>query len=128
VDGTETKNGRSLSIPLNATAQAVLQVQQGKHPERVFTYRGAPLQRANCRAWRKALTRAGIDNFRFHDLRHTWASWHVQAGTSLYLLQKLGGWESLEMVQRYAHLVSCNLMQTAANAVVPRHNLDTVEV
>ena len=42
-------------------------------------------------AWTKALERAGIENFRWHDLRHTWASWHVQNGTSLQELQQLGG-------------------------------------
>jgi integrase len=38
-----------------------------------------------------------------HDLRHTWASWHVQNGTPLFALRELGGWESPEMVRRYAH-------------------------
>ncbi len=46
----------------------------------------------------KALRRAEIENFRWHDLRHTWASWHVQNGTSLQELQQLGGWSSFEMV------------------------------
>lgn len=37
-------------------------------------------------------------DFRWHDLRHTWASWHVQNGTSLQELMELGGWASFEMV------------------------------
>lgn len=48
--------------------------------------------------------RVGLDDLRFHDLRHTWASWHVQAGTPLPVLQQLGGWASNQMVLRYAHL------------------------
>lgn len=67
-------------------------------------------------AWMKALKRAGIDNFRWHDLRHTWASWHVQNGTSLQELQQLGGWSSFEMVLRYAHL-SGDHLRTAANRI-----------
>jgi integrase len=43
-------------------------------------------------------------DFRFHDLRHTWASWHVQSGTSLPELMQPGGWKSYEMVLRCAHL------------------------
>ena len=48
---------------------------------------------------------------RWHDLRHTWASWHVQAGTPLHVLQELGGWECVEMVRKYAHLSSEHLVE-----------------
>jgi integrase len=56
------------------------------------------------KAWKSACSEAGIQDFRWHDLRHTWASWHVQLGTPLYALKELGGWETLEIVKRYAHL------------------------
>jgi len=65
----------------------------------------------NTKAWRNALKRAGIIDFRWHDLRHTEASWHVQAGTPLHVLQELGGRESVEMVCRYAHLSSEHLAE-----------------
>jgi hypothetical protein len=55
-------------------------------------------------------------HFRWHDLRHTWASWHVMAGTPLEVLQKLGGWSSLAMVLRYAHLAPDHLAGYADNA------------
>jgi len=42
--------------------------------------------------------------FRSRDLRHTWASRHVQNDTPLFALQELGDWASTEMVRRYAHL------------------------
>ena len=63
-----------------------------------------PIRRVNNREWKQPLEKAGIKNFRWHDLRHTWASWHIQNGTPLSVLQELGGWESSEMVRRYAHL------------------------
>ena len=63
--------------------------------------------------WRKALKRVGIENFRWHDLRHTWASWLVQNGTPLYELQEMGGWKSASMVRRYAHLAPANLAKHA---------------
>lgn len=78
--------------------------QVGKHRTHVFSFRGKPVHWVSTKAWHGALARAGIEDFRWHDLRHTWASWHVQNGTPLYALQELGGWESPEMVRRYAHL------------------------
>lgn len=57
--------------------------------------------------------RAGITDFRFHDLRHTWASCLVQAGVPLSALQEMGGWESIEMVRRYAHLAPNHLAEHA---------------
>jgi integrase len=53
-------------------------------------------------AWHTAIEKAGIKDFRFHDLRHTWASWHRHAGTSCDELKDLGGWKSRVMVDRYA--------------------------
>jgi integrase len=64
--------------------------------------------------WKRALRRVGITDFRFHDLRPTWASWHVTNGTSLQELMELGGWKSYEMVLRYAHLAPDHLSRAAA--------------
>jgi len=113
IHADESKSKRDIPVPLNKQAIAILKVQQGKHPVYVFTYQGKPVTRCNNHAWRKALTRAGIKNFRWHDLRHTWASWHVQSGTPLHELQQLGGWSNYEMVLRYAHLSSDHLQNAA---------------
>lgn len=70
--------------------------------------RGAPLARAhfNNRVWKPALKAAGLEHLaaRPHDLRHTCASWLVQAGLSLYEVQTQLGQSSAVMAQRYAHL------------------------
>lgn len=110
----EMKNGEAFGLNLSETAMEVIRRQIGIHPTRVFTYRGNPVKQTNTHAWSKALEKAGISNFRWHDLRHTWASWHVQSGTSLDRLQELGGWESVEMVRRYAHLAPEHLAKDAS--------------
>jgi hypothetical protein len=50
------------------------------------------------------IKRVGLQHFRYHDLRHVWASWHVQSGTPLFALHELAGCETERMVRRYAHL------------------------
>lgn len=111
----QSKNGKAFAIPLNETAVAIIRRQMGNHLTHVFTFKGHPVLRCNNSAWRKALIRAGIKDFRFHDLRHTWASWHVQAGTPLHVLQELGGWQNRDMVMRYAHLSPGHLADYAEN-------------
>ena len=118
VDADQSKNRRPIAVPLNLKALEVLRRQIGKHPARVFTYAGSPLDRANTHAWQKALKRAGIENFRWHDLRHTWATWHRQSGTPTHELQRLGGWRTSVMVERYAHLAPDHLA-AAANRLDP---------
>jgi integrase len=116
----QAKAAKAIGVPLNDDAVAVLKAQIGKHHTHVFTYEGKPVAKAGTLAWRKALKRAGIEQFRWHDLRHTWASWHVQNGTPLNVLQELGGWASYEMVQRYAHLAPEHLAEFAGNAKVAK--------
>ncbi|MGC8467290.1 MAG: site-specific integrase, partial [Acidithiobacillus sp.] len=112
----QAKARKPITVPLDAVASAIIQKQVGKHPVFVFTYNGKPVTQVNTKAWRKALQRAGIEDFRWHDLRHTWASWHIQAGTPLHTLQDLGGWNSTSMVRKYAHLSAAHLAQYASNA------------
>ena len=88
----------------------------------MFTYKDEPIKRIWSYSWRNACRRAGIKDLRFHDLRHTWASWHAQAGTPLSVLQELGGWRTTAMVQRYAHLTVRNLI-AYAEKIVPDTNL-----
>jgi integrase len=116
VDAENSKSKKAIAVPLNDDALAVLRSQIGKNEIYVFTYKGEPVTRANNHAWRKALERAGISDFRWHDLRHTWASWHVQNGTPLHVLKELGGWADLTMVLRYAHLSSEHLSGYANNS------------
>ena len=100
----EAKSAKAIPIPLNDDAVAVLREQIGEDPRWVFTYRKKPITRTKTKAWDAAVKRAECPKgFRFHDLRHTWATWHVMAGTPLDVLMKLGGWASYSMVLKYAH-------------------------
>jgi integrase len=57
-------------------------------------------------AWRGTLRRAGLaTELTPHDLRHTWASWHYALNRDLLLLKVEGGWSSVALVERYAHLM-----------------------
>ena len=109
----QAKARKAIAVPLTDTAVEVVRAQKAKHPTRVFTYEGEPIRQVSTKAWYKALKRAGIEDFRWHDLRHTWASWHVQSGTPLFALQELAGWETEKMVRRYAHLTAEHLMAYA---------------
>jgi integrase len=120
IHADQAKANKALGVPLNEDAITVLKAQIGKHNTNVFTYFGKPVGKAGTQAWKKALNRAGIKNFRWHDLRHTWASWHVQNGTPLHILKELGGWATYEMVQRYAHLAPEHLAKFAGNAKVAK--------
>jgi integrase len=105
----QAKARKAIAVPLNAEAVVLIRKQVGKHQTHVFSFKGRPITQTSTKAWYKGLEAAGIKDFRWHDLRHTWASWHVQNGTPLFALQELGGWESPEMVRRYAHLSADHL-------------------
>lgn len=125
IHGDTTKNSQALAVPLNDEAISVIREQRFKNETYVFTFKGERIARANNTGWRNAVKNAGIEDFRWHDLRHTWASWHIQNGTPLNVLQELGGWESIEMVRRYAHLAPENLASAAANNLPCGHVLVT---
>lgn len=118
IPAQSTKGGRAIGIALSADAVTVLQgITRAEGQERVFLYKGRSVTNAYGKAaWRKACKRAGLAGLRFHDLRHTWASWLMQAGAPAHAIQSLGGWASPKMVERYAHLSPEHLKQYAAYA------------
>jgi integrase len=112
----QAKARKSIGVPLNDEAVAVIRRWIGRHPTHVFSRRGKIIPNVISEQWKRQCVRAGIENFRFHDIRHTWASWHVQAGTPLNRLMEMGGWSKYEHVLRYAHLAPDHLAHHA-NAV-----------
>lgn len=117
VDSPDAKGRKAIGIPLNLDALAVLKSQSGIHPEFVFAddEGHAPIGSIKT-CWGKAVKRAQLQGFRFHDLRHTWAAWHVLAGTPPMILKELGGWSSLAMVEKYGHINPGHLADWADNS------------
>jgi len=103
-----SKNGERRTIPLNATAVGVLEAgSKVRHirSDYVFASKaGTRLEKRNvARAFYQAMDRAGVEEFRFHDLRHTFATRLAQAGVDLYTVAKILGHKDIRITQRYAH-------------------------
>ena len=96
----KSKNGEKRSIPMSRTLQETLKaINMRDISGTVF-----PISVRSLRAaYGRTLEKAGITDFHFHDLRHTFATRLVQAGQDLYKVQKLLGHKSIVMTQRYAH-------------------------
>jgi len=99
----ETKNGEDRSVRLTERALHILLAIGPKDSGPVFTYNGKPLKDVKT-AYDRARKKAGLEDVRFHDLRHTFASRLVQQGLPLYDVMHMTGHKSLTMVQRYSHL------------------------
>lgn len=117
IHAEDAKGGEAIGVPLSDAAMAVLERQEGLSDVWVFPMRnGNPLPKLKSRDWKAVIKKAKIAACTWHDLRHTWATWHLMAGTPLEVLQKLGGWKDLRMVLRYAHLAASHIDQYAENA------------
>ncbi len=111
-----SKNGRRRHVPLNSEALAALQAlyKQSSGEGPLFIGRDGLALNSPRHWFEKAIREAGIKNFTWHDLRHTFASRLVMAGVDLRTVQELMGHRSIQMTCRYAHLA-------------PAHNLEAVE-
>ncbi|GLT08035.1 tyrosine-type recombinase/integrase [Sulfitobacter porphyrae] len=109
----DTKGNRPRVLPLEG-GRAIVE-RQPRVSEYVFTNRAGNRFAENdvSKQFRLAVHRLGIDDVRFHDLRHTFASWYVQRGGDLYKLQLLLGHKGPTMTQRYAHLRVDDLREDA---------------
>ncbi|MBS7545063.1 tyrosine-type recombinase/integrase [Ancylobacter oerskovii] len=116
------KGGRDYSIPLSKEMRDILWPLQGKHAESVFTYIAQRTREGRKRGerhpitenglmseWRRALSAAGIKDYRWHDHRHTKATRFLRASGNLKLVQRLLGHSRIETTGRYAHVTDDDL-------------------
>jgi integrase len=104
---TETKSGKARQIPINdRLAEVLKEVRRGNQLKSFYVFCDSQGRRflEVKRSFASACRKAGIEAFRFHDLRHTFASQLVMRGASLKAVQELLGHASLAMTMRYAHL------------------------
>ncbi|MBL6689113.1 MAG: site-specific integrase [Pseudomonadales bacterium] len=107
VRGNKSKSGKTRHVPLTEEGRQILDawIRETKPIGLVFPspQTGERLDNINT-AWKGLMKRASIDDFRFHDCRHTYASKLVGKGADLYVVKELLGHSSIETTQRYAHL------------------------
>lgn len=110
VEGMYAKNGDRITVPLSQAAIDLIKRYEGLHPVYVF----GSMERVPPKTWKRAVAKAGLaEGFRWHDLRHVWASWHLDSGTSKPELMELGAWKTPSMVDRYATPARAALIQRA---------------
>jgi len=110
---TVSKNNELRCVPINDTLYSLLKkLQNGKKKDsNVFAWKnGKPILRIN-NGFYNAMDRAGIKDFRFHDLRHTFASHLAMNGVDIRVIQQLLGHKTISMTMRYSHLSDKNLRQ-----------------
>ena len=118
LDVPRTKNDEPVHVPLNSEVLAAIRLlpswagrkgpifRSQRHPEKPVL--------SNDHWFKPALKAAGINDFKWHDLRHTFASWLIQDGVPLDRVSKLLGHKSLAMTMRYAHLAPDKLHEDVA--------------
>lgn len=112
-----TKNGDRRFVPLVGMALDLL---RSKYANQTIDSLVFPAPHSQSKpidirsAWETALSKAGISNFRFHDLRHTAASYLAMNQASLLEIGTLLGHKTVQMTKRYAHLSNAHIHSTAA--------------
>lgn len=106
---SRTKSGKRQTFPLNKKAIGIIDKARGlkrRSPYVFSSTKDGHYGSTFDETWRRIRTKAGL-SVRFHDLRHTFASWLASSGkVDIYVLKELLGHSSIEMTQRYAHLIN----------------------
>lgn len=130
---TGTKNGENRGVPLHPKVVAALANLRRKEGRVFRRPDGRPYEERTGgggqvkTAWAGMCRRAGISDFTPHDCRHTWATWHYAANRDLPALMALGGWKSVEMVMRYAHVNTAHLAPSIGKLWAPLQSIDSVQ-
>ena len=116
------KNGQDRLVVCNETARTVVEGQRGKHPTHVFSFRGRPLKRMLSSGWRLARKKAGLNQVRVHDLKHTFGRRLRSIGVSIEDRQDLLGHKSGKITTHYSAAELQNLYEAANKVCEQRRN------
>jgi integrase len=119
IPGWRVKNGEDRVVILNRIARSVVDTRRGRHDLYVFPFDGRPVRRMLNTAWKKARTRAGLDQVRVHDLKHTFGRRLRASGVSFEDRQDLLGHRSGRITTHYSAADLSRLIE-AANSVCER--------
>lgn len=114
LEGEDTKNGKARIVPLNTQARTALEnrsrYREANCPESrwVFCRKNGERNTTIQSSWEAVLREARLEDFHFHDLRHTCGSWLVQSGVPLADVKEVLGHSTIRMTERYAHNSSAN--------------------
>ena len=124
-----TKNGDPVGIPMTENVFTTLKsLSRARRIDSDFIFgkNGKPFRRWwFSKSFEKACESAGVENFRFHNLRHDFCSRLVQRGVDLYTVAALAGHKNITTTQRYAHL-SPEKLKSAVQMLNSDYNLTTV--
>ncbi len=110
---TDTKNNEARIVPINQTLNRLLvELSQGSNGEYVFSHGNGHPRKDVRTGFNASLEKAGIRDFRFHDLRHTFGSHMVMQGVDLKTVQQIMGHKDIKMTMRYAHLAPRHVQET----------------
>jgi integrase len=122
----QTKNNQVRVIPINVTLHKQLvrlRSQRNGSPFVFTTTKGTPYTTIT-KIFKRAIHRAGIYDFRFHDLRHTFASYLVMSGVNIRVVQELLGHKTLAMTLRYSHLSNAQLRNAVEKLAVIEQSIE----
>lgn len=132
------KGGRDVSTPITAEIRAILNACKGQHPEFVFTYiakktrdgriRGEryPITNEGAKTqWRRLRAKAGVENFRFHDIRHDVGTKLLRETGNLKVVQKALNHASITTTTKYAHVMQDEVAEAMELVARSRRNAES---